>query len=254
MADRDTQFLFERDVVNHLMDRHDWRLIEVELFCSQLSARAQTVASPDRDTLLKLAVNLYCENWYAACRSEGELRTRAFTELARYLYDRARHKYGNAEMAQEIAHEAIILVAEQLDHCQKPGAFLAFALLKLWNAATVYFRQRDRQLQRTAILPDTADAPGEIEASAPQEASPEEHAVVHDWKNVLFQRVGELMQQSPRAQQQFKAVLLKFLYAYSDEEIAGELATEISNVHVLRSRGLKRLREDPVLRQLFLEL
>ena len=82
-------------------------------------------------------------------------------------------------------------------------------------------------------------------------SSPEESVIAGDLANALLARVGELMQQAPRAQQQFKAVLLKFLYAYSDEEIAEELATEVQNVHVLRSRGLKRLREDEVLRRLF---
>ncbi len=254
MPNAEVQNSLSRDVVRQLIKRHDRRLLDKESFSRQLSARGRTLPTVDHDTMVRLAVNLYCENWYEACNSEGDRRARAYTELARYLYDRAQHKYGNQEIAQEITHEAIILVAEQLGNCQKPGAFLAFALLKLWNAATTHFRQRDRQLERTELLSeqiDNIDGPTiELESA---NASPEESAIATDLTTTLLGRIGELMQQAPRARDQFKAVLLKFLYAYHDEEIARELGTEVQNVHVLRSRGIKRLREDPILKRIFEE-
>ena len=66
----------------------------------------------------------------------------------------------------------------------------------------------------------------------------------------LAARLGELIRASPRAEKQFRAVLYKFCYGYSDNEIAESLGTDVANVHVLRSRGLKRLRKDPILRKM----
>jgi RNA polymerase sigma factor (sigma-70 family) len=248
----DLQSVLSQEVVHQLIARYHWQLLDGETLSRRLFERAQSAAISEREPLVKLAITLYCEEWYAACSSEGERRSLAYSELAHYLYDSARHKYGNNDMAQEIAHDALILVSEQLGSCQKPGAFLAFVSLKLWNAATSYLRQRDRQTQRTEALPDEsteyAGATADLKDADP---TPEERVVSSELTTTLLTRVGELMQQSPRAHPQFKAVLLKFLYGYSDEEIAGELDTEVQNVHVLRSRGLKRLREDPLLKELF---
>lgn len=258
MTNADAPISLSQDVVQQLIERYDWQLLDAETLSRQLHERAQAACVTDREGLVKLAVTLYCEEWYAACGGEGERRTRAYTELARYLYDAARHKYGDQELAHEIAHDALILVAEQLSSCQKPGAFLAFVSLKLWNAATTHLRRRDRLAAHTEELPEQTIETGDAIAGAEStllspSPTPEESVLSRDLTTTLLTRVGELMQESPRAHPQFKAVLLKFLYAYSDEEIARELETEVQNVHVLRSRGLKRLREDAVLRQLFEE-
>jgi len=63
-------------------------------------------------------------------------------------------------------------------------------------------------------------------------------------------RLEEIFREAPQARNQLQAVFLKFLFGYSDEEIAVTLGTDVPNVHVLRSRGLKRLRGDPELRGL----
>ena len=73
-------------------------------------------------------------------------------------------------------------------------------------------------------------------------------------KQALLTRLEEIVRQTPRARSQFQAVFLKFLHGYSDEEIAEALDTRVSNVHVLRSRGLKRLRQDAVLQRLAADL
>src|SRR5690606_33855731 len=102
MHDAETQVSLEQKIVEQLVERHEWRLLDIETFCRRLSARAAALAATEQESLLKIAVNLYCEAWHAACRDAGARRERAYSELARYLYDRARQKYGDAEMAQEI--------------------------------------------------------------------------------------------------------------------------------------------------------
>lgn len=240
-----------RAVLAPLLAAHDWRLIEVEEFCQRVLQHHASAQEIGQDGILKSAVNVYCESWHAACRSNGERRQRAYTELAHYLYDRALHKYHDAEMAHEITHEAILLIAQQIDQVRNPGAFLAFALLKLWNAATTYFRQRDRQARRTQPLPDPSeeDQPSEVaDQSTPLPAITSERS---ELERQVRARIEALIAEAPRAQLQFQAVLLKFLHGYSDSEIAEALATDVANVHVLRSRGLNRLRGDTALRQLF---
>jgi DNA-directed RNA polymerase specialized sigma24 family protein len=239
-----------QSVVTDLVQRHGWQLLETQTFAKQLLVRAQESGAVDAEALTPLAVNLYCLAWYAACRSQGPLRARAYQELAHYLYDRALHKYGDADMAHDMAQDALILIYEQIDDCHNPGAFMAFALLKLWNAATTYFRMRHRHVEQTELLP--AD---ETEEASPEWVDrmlplPETTSVDRELAATLIVRVNALVQASPRAHKQYLAVLYKFLHGYSDQEIAGALETDVAGVHVLRSRGLSRLREDPVLRQL----
>lgn len=249
-APTDTQQL-----IRHLLHKHGWQLLDEADLIQRLQARAATdaVGLDDPVALNKLAVNLYCETWHAACNSDGARRHRAYTELSHYLYDHALPKYRDPDLAHEITQDALILVHEQLVNCQNPGAFMAFALLKLWNAATAYFRRRDRQ---AAHITDLIDAEDE-DAREPADLTtptPEASALATEVKTTLLQRISELVQSAPRAEKQFKAVLFKFLYSYSDEEIAVALATDVANVHVLRARGLKRLRDDPMLRRLAQEM
>lgn len=241
-------------IVADLMQRHGWQLLESHAFANQLFARAQETTVIEAEALTRLAVNLYCLAWYAACRGQGRVRARAYQELAHYLYDRALHKYGDADMAHDIAQDALVLIYEQIDECHNPGAFMAFALLKLWNAATTYFRMRRRHVEQTELIPadETHEAAHE---SSPDWVDrvlplPESVSVDRELAATLMTRINELVLASPRAQKQYLAVLYKFLHGYSDQEIAAALQTDVAGVHVLRSRGLNRLRDDPVLRQL----
>jgi RNA polymerase sigma factor (sigma-70 family) len=238
-----------RRVVDQLVQRHDWQLLDRQQFTGQLLLRAEESGAQGDEALTRQAVNLYCRAWYEACRGHSPHQARAYQELAHYLYDRALRKYGDADMAQEITQEAIVLVYEQIEECHNPGAFMAFALLKLWNAATTYFRMRARHVDRTELLPaDEADdyAADWVDRLPP----PETAAVERELAATLMARIHELVGASPRAQKLYLAVLYKFLYGYSDQEIADALQTDVAGVHVLRSRGLSRLRADPVLRQL----
>jgi DNA-directed RNA polymerase specialized sigma24 family protein len=248
-------------IVDQLIARHGWALLDAAEYGRRLQIRVQAVwpaaapnaapELPDAETLTKLAVNLYCEVWYEACAGAGERRLQAYSELARYLYDRALYKVNDGDAAQEITHEAILLVADQLPNCRNPGAFMAFALLKLWNASTAYFRARDLLARQTLAMPGGGDEEPGGDLPDRTAVTPEDAAVRSEIKDQLMARFVMLMLESPRARNQLLAVLLKFMSGLSDEEIAAELATDVPSVHVLRSRGLKRLREDGILRDLF---
>lgn len=244
-----------RVVVRRLIERHGWSLIDEADFSARVCERARATDAPaEEDAITPLAINLYCKVLYRACCSRGRRRERAYTELARYLYERAQYKYDDPEMARAITHDAIILISEQLDNCRKPGAFLAFAMLKLWNAATTYFRRRDRRRDRTEALSEEHPEERSPAYATPPSASPEAMVVDAATVDAVLVRLEEIFRETPRARNQLRAVFLKFLHGYGDGEIAEGLDTNVSNVYVLRSRGLKRLRKDPVLRRLAQEL
>ena len=240
-------------VVRQLIERHDWRLLNEVEFAHRLSVRASEQSPTHTEALTKPAINIYCEVWHAACGEQGEQRTRAYTELARFLYDRAIHKYREPDIAQEIVHDAVILVYEQLENCRKPGAFMAFAMLKLWNAATTYFRKRDRarNLEEMLVVPENISS---LISAGGASGAPERAVLDADQSRSILNRLEAVMQESPRGQKQLQAVYLKYLYALSDREIAEYLDTDVNNVHVLRSRGMKRLRQDVQLRRLANEI
>ena len=244
--------LRSQSIIAALCERHQWQLLARDAWGAQLAARI-SIDDAGEEELRRGAVNLYCEAWYAACQPGHPQRDRAYEELARYLYDLALAKYREADLAAELTQDAILLVAEQLDRCRHPGAFMAFMMMKLWNAATTHFRRRNRQQEHTAPLPE----PEEDVTAALHDVTaltPETTAIQQDDAQRVLRRMGEILREAPRAQKQIQAVLLKFLCAWSDEEIADELQTDVANVHVLRSRGLKRLRGDALLQKLVAEI
>ncbi|MEM7127374.1 MAG: RNA polymerase sigma factor [Chloroflexota bacterium] len=238
-----------QEVALWLIHRYQWHLLSVENLTAQLHARTlQAEENHDKAFLTNQATNLYCVVLYDACGTEGESRERAYLELSHYLYDIAIYKYGDPELAEEFVQEAIFRTFRLLDRCREPGAFLTFATFKLRQAATDYFRKRDREQKRTESLPeafetDVVDNPTD---QLPDLGLPplEELVISVEWAERILNRIVELIQQQSRAKNQFLAVILKYLYDWSDQEIAQELDTSVSNVHLLRSRGLKRLRDD----------
>lgn len=240
-------------VTTHLIQNRQWELLPAAEFARRLHERAADGHSDHNEsTLLRLATNLYCLELYDACRSEGQRQEKAYAELSRYLYDRAIYKYKDADLAQEFVQEALLRIFRLIDTCNHPGAFFEFAYLKLWQAATDAFRKRDRANQHLMHLPDS-DVDEHRDGQAAlwiDEDLPRADDVVASQEQVeqVLGRFTQLIEQSPRAKNQYLAVMLKFLYEWGDDEIAQKLETSVSNVHVLRTRGLKRLRGDAELR------
>lgn len=246
----ETNLLSIRHQIDRLCDRHQWQLLSRNEFATEVAA----LNPVSDDAIVRYATNYYCKVWHGACCPDHPLRDRAFQELARYVYDRAVYKYSDADLAQELSQETIILVAEQIDRCREPGAFMAFVMMKLWNAATAYFRMRDRHTTRQVDLTVANSHEVDLALANRGQLLPELHAVQAENTERIVARLAEIMQAAPRARNQLLAVLLKFLAALSDEEIASELNTDVANVYVLRSRGLKRLRKDALLRELATEI
>lgn len=225
-----------RQMVQQLYTAYGWSLLSmdalVEAAVAQLALDATDVT--DR-ALYRTVLNCYTLTLYEACRAHGHQArcALAYTELYQLLLRNAVKSRPDlsAEMAEEVAQRALFLTFEQLDRCQKPTSFIAFALYKLRQA----FTEQDRYREKEVI--------GAVDAAPDMAASPAAQVV---WQMEEQQRVEQVALDAalaaladPRLRQ---VIVWKFIGGWSDEEIATELGLTANHVRVLRNRGLAQLR------------
>lgn len=112
---------------------------------------------------------------------------------------------------------------------------MAFALQKLRDVA----RSEQRTGSRRADSLDDDNAP---EPST--EADVAEEILNRELRRRLRMCAREFVRRHPRATLQFAAVWLKFIDGLDDQEIARRLGKPVSAIHVLRARGVAKLRLD----------
>ncbi len=216
--------------VDRLLARYGWALLSREAYIERLGPHlvAGAFRSPSA-----AAFNLYTLELYRACSGTGgpDLQEQAYAELARYLFDLARRRYG--QQGDELADEVLGDIFEHFDQCRKPDAFLAFAHQRLRD------RFRRRRTSRTVSLQD-------VESQLPG-------LVDQEWEWMLAaelrERVARCREQfllkHKRARLQFEAVWMKYLLGLDDTVIPALLGKEPRQVYVLRARGIVKLRNDP---------
>jgi RNA polymerase sigma factor (sigma-70 family) len=226
-----------------LLARYSWRLLDREEFVRRAAGYLRAGTVPDAQ---RAAMHAYCWALHAACAgAEGsERRELAYAELFRYLYDSARRRY--PLIAAEVAQDAIERVYLAFDRCRQPGAFLAFALQQLMDAARATDRVRARQATSlsTPVGADGGETLGDL---LPDTRQPEPTAVVlaEERRARLDGLYAAFLRRHPRAADQLAALWLKHVEGLDDETIARLLGKSVSNVHVLRSRALATLRTEP---------
>lgn len=231
------------EVVERLVTRHGWRLIDRAEFACRTRAALEEHGGED---VLYAAYGAYNLALYRACSgAEGaERREQAYGELFRVLYDRAWKSY--PDVCEDATQLALAEVIGRFQSCHEPRAFIPFAFRYLMGAARSLRRREGRatSLEREVgeeglTLGDTLAAPTDIE----------HEAVEREQRLALHSFLAHYVRKHPRARKQIDAVRLKFLLGLDDERISAELGVSVSNVHVLRSRGLSRLRSEPGWRQ-----
>jgi hypothetical protein len=133
-----------RQAVAHLIARHDWQLLDCDEFVRRTLAELHTDVAADPQ---RAAIYTYSKALHLACSgADGpERQRRAYTELFRYLYDSARRRY--PDVCHDAARRALERVFTSFERCRQPGAFLAFALQHLMDAARLeQAGQRPRSL------------------------------------------------------------------------------------------------------------
>jgi hypothetical protein len=137
-----------RQTVAHLTARYDWQLLDHDEFVRRTQAELHAGTTTDPQCA---AIYTYSKALHLACSgAEGpERQRRAYAELFRYLYDSARQRY--PDVCNDAARRAIEYIFTSFEHCRQPGAFLAFALQQLIDAAQAIRQQASQQMLTTPI-------------------------------------------------------------------------------------------------------
>jgi RNA polymerase sigma factor (sigma-70 family) len=243
-------------VVRELMADHDWRLLPEEVFVSAVLNRLPAQQMIESEPLRKWCINTYCQHaLHPACLGTHgpQKRKRAFEELATYLYRLAYSTW--PQVAEDATQEALIMIYDKVEHCHNPGAFLAFAIQQLRDAARKYTRVEASADSLDVLLEQDiyADMPADAGLGTVGEGV-EETALYADLRREVAARIKEVQQQNPKARRQLDAVGLRYFRELSNAEIAAALETTPENVAVLINRGLNKLREDERLWELAEEI
>lgn len=227
-------------VVGGLIEKYAWVWPQEADLVGRILDSIQLEVSPVVLERLAYSVALYetCRQAQDPARREG-----GYAELAHFLSRAAYNRW--PDLAEDATQRALLLVYQQLDRCQSPATFLAFALNKLRQAFKEEQRARDKKVGELSLNGSLAEEIGQAnptknEATFPLELNREECL------SALVKAIARL----PNSRQQ-KAILWKFFGGLSDHEIAARLEVTAANVRKLRHDGLARLRQDEGLRNRF---
>lgn len=227
------------EVVDRLSARHGWKLLgRTEFLQRTMAALAEQPAAD----VQYVAYGVYNLALYGACsgREGPDRREQAYGELFRVLYERAWKCY--SDVSEDATQLALTEVIARFAACNEPRAFIPFALKYLMGAARTLRRREGRT---TSLEREVGDEGLTLGDTIADETNIEERTVVNEVRHELHHFLARYVRENPRARKQIDAVRLKFLLGLDDERISDELGVSVPNVHVLRSRGLSRLRGDP---------
>lgn len=239
-----------RHIVRQVLAQRGWKLVPDEAaFAEEVLAEVQSRLRYSRSRPLEkiiedATVNRYCHLWYEACKADRTLRQRqAFKELHHYLYPFAlyRAKY-DQRVAEESTQEALIKVWQHLDQVRDPGSFARWAsqiLVREVLAIKEYPEISEADLKHPGD-PKTDETPLTRAAhQAGQTTGFSEPEFTSDMRTRLI----EIIEQCLRSTRQQTVIIGFFLEQRGFREMADELRTNVSNIYVLKSRALERLRQ-----------
>ena len=207
-----------RAAVRQLINDFNWRLLPEEEFVAR---GAKTMSENPAMTPIQACLNVYSWKSYDDCQDVCR-QEQAYRELDYYLRRIACRR--RPDLADDATQEALRLVFEQIDTCRNPGAFLRFAQFKLLQAIKIVDR-----------YPPPLPPP-------PPEPSTEDTVLSGEKTEDLWRCIRRVWETRPRARDQLKVVLWKYIEEFSDEEIGAQMNKTSAQVQVLRSRGMKKLR------------
>lgn len=232
------------EVVDRLLAQYGWRLIDRDEFIHRTRA---TLAEQDT-TERYAAYGVYNQCLYIACSgAEGaDRRELAFAELRHVLYRQALKSY--PDVYEDATQLAITEVLMRFTACNEPRAFIPFALKYLMGAARSLRRREGRTVSLERKVGEDDLSLGDILAD---DSNIEEAAVAREQRLDLHRFLATYVREHPRARKQIDAVRLKYICGLDDEHISRRLGVSVPGVHVLRSRGLSRLRSAPGWQQIW---
>lgn len=233
------------DVVDSLMARYGWRLIDRAEFARIVTKR---VAANEFTNPNPAAMNHYCQQLYIACfgHEGAERQEIGFIELHSYLYALSFRMVADlpAETREDLMNETIARIWQRLASYRNPGAFLAVAAMELRNVLRPYWKRTQTQCSMEEVAEQLLASEGH---------DPVASSLDNDLRRQVQACFTEAYAQHPRAKKQIDAVRLTYL-GYDDAAISAQLGTPVKNVYVLRSRGLDLLRKQPLWQQLAVDI
>ncbi|HEU4326832.1 MAG TPA: sigma-70 family RNA polymerase sigma factor [Roseiflexaceae bacterium] len=230
-------------IAQQLIARNDWQLMDAADLVGHAQAESDLDQQSDKQ-IERVLKRIYSQALYVACRGiEGSDRQwRGFDELSRYLHCVAKGYCSDAgDAVDDLVQTALQDIWAHIGEVRNPQSFLIWAFWWLRNAITEW-RRRDRNDSSLDQLIGGTDT-SLIELIPNPEGNPLERLLAREGYDGLWQRVEELGRQHRRAAVQFQAVLLTYRDGLEVEEIAARLGVSVPQVYVLRSRGLKKLRD-----------
>lgn len=190
------------------------------------------------------------------CSPDRHLRNAAFQQLGEYLlriaYSRLRTGADVADLAQDCTQQSLVIIWQKLSRQsgpQHPEYFMSWAagilIHKLFDELRKHGRRRIEPLPAVlegapAEFAGSGDDLNETYSGAIAPAA-EQFAINIELRRELLR----LIQEHPRLSPDAKAVLVGgYLQEQNDGELAAQLSKETGAIRVIRSRGLKILRED----------
>lgn len=226
-----------REVAHTLLQEYDWVLLDADTLTQLIIEKVPEDSK--EETLRRQAQHQYTISLYEACRQtqNPERRECAYRDLYHYLYRAAYNRW--PELAEDATQRALLLVYEQIEYCQKPDTFLAFALWKLRHA----FKQEQRARR---VLQEDEELTLEVARNQSPPISGKKQLLRQERVKMLVEALQNIS--DPRRRQ---AIALKYFADLKDAEIARRLGVSESYVRVLRHRGMKELRKSDRLRRYF---
>ncbi len=255
-----------RGIILGELAKRGWKLVGdeadfVDKILEELEHRCIADKSAlEQATLLQRAtIRQYCVILHTACSETGSaLQRAAFRELWCYLYPMAYYKTSDSELAQDLTQQALLNIWRNLSRIQ-PGNFLAYAKIVLLNGIRERYRKEGRgKLDRSpdnseSVMnesemghPDESEGTGGLGEIGDTSADEVDRSLLNkESERELLVILGGCLK-NPRERQ---VVVALFFEDKRYVETAQELGLTVDHVHVLRHRGLAKLRQCEAYRQ-----
>ncbi len=235
-------------LAEELCAQYNWQLTNADRLVIALRRKLDgPIADPHRALIRE-----YYSQVYAACRDADNpaRREQAFVELGQMLYRVAFNKLP-PDAAAEVTNNALAMIWEKMSACRSPETFLDFALYKLKAAITDQRRFERHNTTRflvqtqTALLADDNEN-GEDSPLDEGESNGEDVAEIaqkHECAHAVLMAIDALANKNQR-----EVLTLDLTEDIDDAEIAARLELSSTNVRKLRFDGLRKLGQNPLLK------
>lgn len=227
-----------REVVRHLMARHDWQLVPFEELVQLTQAELAQGRAKD---CVQAAKRVYTRARHQACSGVwGEARReRSYFELYTLLTAVATSRYSYlGEAPHDLAQDAIRNVYLRFAQCHNPQAFVTFAVQELRNVVKAIHRARP-------TVPITVGDDGEpIHMLVDPRPDLLDRVMAYEDHERLYILVQAFLQKHPSSRTRMTVLLLHYIDDLSVSEIATLLNTTPAAIHTRLSRIRDQLRDD----------